>query len=86
INGVYQNVELISFFIIVRYAEVKNKTNFDKTKYYIEEYVLHCEDVIRKEFSLKEDKLFKGDVWSVLLYPITSILVKVGINTRQSKT
>ncbi|MCU4429134.1 N-6 DNA methylase [Acinetobacter pittii] len=81
INGVYQNVELISFFIIVRYAEVKNKTNFDKTKYYIEEYVLHCEDVIRKEFSLKEDKLFKGDVWSVLLYPITSILVKVGINT-----
>lgn len=50
INGVYQNVELISFFIIVRYAEVKNKTNFDKDKYYIEEYILHCEDVIRKEF------------------------------------
>lgn len=81
INGAYQNVELISFFIIVRYSEAKNKINFDKNKYYMGEYILHCEDVVRKEFYLKENKFIKGDVWNVLLAPITSILVKIGINT-----
>lgn len=80
IINVSQEVEVISFFVLVRYAEVSSKVNgFVNFEENIDNYIDHCDYVLNKAFCFGKNKFFDGDIYRILFISLNDILTKMDI-------
>lgn len=75
-----QEVEIISFFILIRYSEVANRINFaNNDQRNKDNYICYCENILNNEFISKGDKEFFGEV-GALFSSLRDVLGKINFN------
>ncbi|MCK4107718.1 N-6 DNA methylase [Acinetobacter radioresistens] len=75
-----QEIEIISFFILIRYSEVINGVNYsDNNQINKDNYIYYCENTLSNEFVSKVDKEFFGEV-GVLFSSLRNVLSKINFN------